>query len=58
MNPSDINDLLLKRDELVAQSEELSELVSIERVESDEIRELRQIVLETTNEELVVFATT
>lgn len=58
MNPNDIKDLLVKRDELIAHSEELSDLLLIEKIESDEIRELRKIVLETTSEDLAAFSTT
>lgn len=58
MNPKDIKDLLVQRDELIAKGEELADLLLIERIESDEIRELSKIVMETTNEDLVAFTTT
>jgi len=58
MNIDPTIDLLRQRDMLVASSEEFSAVVQIDSSESDEIRELGRIVLETSEDECVIFSCT
>lgn len=57
MNNEELNDLLVQRDQVIATSEEFSE-IGISTIENEEIRELGRIVLENSDQSCTVFSCT
>lgn len=59
MNPKDeLTKLLEVRDEILASSSDAFEPCILEQIESEEIRVLGKIVLETASEDMTVYSTT
>lgn len=58
MIPDELQELLNKRDALVAGEDTVARIELDEAIENEAIRELGRIVIEVTSDENVVFSTT